>query len=156
MKTVWQPHRNRGEVELAMTPMIDVVFLLLIFFLATASFEKIEQSMPTGVADMPASAAKETGSLDDWLQEIQESNEDVIIRIIQSDAKSAPTYLMNEQPIDNVDVIVVRIAALAKLKSDQPIIIDPDDTVPMGTAMKVYDLAKGVGALEVFFAAKSI
>ena len=32
-----------------MTPMIDVVFLLLIFFICTASFQIVEQNLPSQV-----------------------------------------------------------------------------------------------------------
>ncbi len=70
MKANWQTGRNRADVELAMTPMIDVVFLLLVFFLATASFEKIEQSMPTAIGQLDSQSAEQSGSLDDWVKDI--------------------------------------------------------------------------------------
>ncbi len=36
-----------SDVSSAMTPMIDVVFQLLIYFLCTASFAMSEQTLPT-------------------------------------------------------------------------------------------------------------
>ena len=51
-------HRKRREVLLDLTPLIDVVFLLLIFFLITTTFVKkgemtvsIGLNLPEGVAD---------------------------------------------------------------------------------------------------------
>ena len=35
--------------DVTMTPMIDVVFLLLIFFICTASFQIVEQTLQSGV-----------------------------------------------------------------------------------------------------------
>ena len=40
-------HRGRGPLEVKMAPMIDVIFLLLIFFVCTASFHPPEQVLPT-------------------------------------------------------------------------------------------------------------
>lgn len=36
-------HQKKRELELSMTPMIDVVFLLLIFFMVTTSFDIITE-----------------------------------------------------------------------------------------------------------------
>ena len=41
--------RRAGDIDIdkAMTPMIDVVFLLLVFFVWTASFQIIEHVLPS-------------------------------------------------------------------------------------------------------------
>ena len=41
--------RTRGDLEISMTPMIDVVFLLLVFFVWTASFQVVENMLPTSL-----------------------------------------------------------------------------------------------------------
>ena len=38
------------DMDSAMTPMIDVVFLLLIFFVWTASFQIVEQILPSEIS----------------------------------------------------------------------------------------------------------
>ena len=45
--------RGRG-LDVEMTPMIDVVFLLLVFFIWTASFQIVENVIRVGVIDNPA------------------------------------------------------------------------------------------------------
>ena len=46
------PHdRRRGPIEFNMTPMIDVVFLLIIFFLVASHFVRNEQAEPV---DLPS------------------------------------------------------------------------------------------------------
>ena len=49
------PRREREEAELDMTPMVDVTFLLLIFFMVTASFS-LQKSiqMPRQQSDLPS------------------------------------------------------------------------------------------------------
>ena len=42
---------RRGSLEVKMTPMIDVVFLLLVFFVWTASFQVVENIVPTGISE---------------------------------------------------------------------------------------------------------
>ena len=44
--------RNSGSIILEMTPLIDVVFLLLIFFLVATSFEDIDSGIKI---DLPQS-----------------------------------------------------------------------------------------------------
>ncbi|MGL5232195.1 MAG: ExbD/TolR family protein, partial [Fusobacteriaceae bacterium] len=48
--------RNGGELILEITPLIDVVFLLLIFFLVATSFEDNKSGIKI---DLPTSTIKE-------------------------------------------------------------------------------------------------
>ena len=41
------PRFQQQSTELSMTPMIDVVFLLMVFFVCTASFKAAELVLPT-------------------------------------------------------------------------------------------------------------
>ena len=43
------------DIDAAMTPMIDVVFLLLVFFVWTASFQIIEQALPSQLVSQTGS-----------------------------------------------------------------------------------------------------
>ena len=54
--------RHSSKIELSMTSMIDVVFLLLIFFMTTSSFVKTERELDTAIRvkrDAAGSAAKQ-------------------------------------------------------------------------------------------------
>ena len=46
--------RERSGIDAKMTPMIDVIFQLQIFFLCTAGFAKPESILPTELPDFPA------------------------------------------------------------------------------------------------------
>ena len=44
-------HRDEhGRLDVKMTPMIDVIFLLLIFFVCTARFRASEEVLPTSLS----------------------------------------------------------------------------------------------------------
>ncbi|MBC8874781.1 MAG: biopolymer transporter ExbD, partial [Planctomycetes bacterium] len=42
--------QRRSDLDVKMTPMIDVVFLLLVFFVWTASFHIVEHILPSSVS----------------------------------------------------------------------------------------------------------
>ena len=49
MKLSSRKIEHERKIELSMTSMIDVVFLLLIFFMTTASFVKTERDLDSGI-----------------------------------------------------------------------------------------------------------
>jgi biopolymer transport protein ExbD len=51
-----QRRRGRTSMQLLIVPMIDVVFLLLVFFLLTASFRPREGFLPTKLPQLSATA----------------------------------------------------------------------------------------------------
>jgi len=53
----YRSHRGRPRIQLLLVPMIDIVFLLLTFFLLTASFRPAEAFLP---AELPGGAAADS------------------------------------------------------------------------------------------------
>ncbi len=136
-----------------MTPMIDVVFLLLIFFIATASFEIVEQLMPTGISDQgKAAGVAEQSPPPESLSDVN----DCIARILLSknDGASSFRYLFNGSEVASREILLQRLTAVIKVKSDIPIIVHPDDEVPIETAVDIYDQARAAGGLRVYFAVR--
>ena len=43
---------SENDIDSAMTPMIDVVFLLLVFFVWTASFQVVEFVLPSNMSEL--------------------------------------------------------------------------------------------------------
>ncbi|MEM8910962.1 MAG: biopolymer transporter ExbD [Planctomycetota bacterium] len=70
------PRKKRDDGELDMTPMVDVTFLLLIFFMVTASFS-LQKSiqMPKQTSDLPSTSSEpeETDELDPVELEIDDN-----------------------------------------------------------------------------------
>ena len=58
MRTPSYQNDRREGLDVKMTPMIDVVFLLLIFFVATASFQMVEHVLPSSLQALPGSGVQ--------------------------------------------------------------------------------------------------
>ena len=133
--------RQPTPPELNMASMIDVVFLLLIFFMCTSSFETLENDMPS---QMPQAG---TG-------EVEETDfEPVRINL---------TRISNSTVIKCGDDICATFKALlAKLKSlrsidDIPVIIEGEETVPFGHMVATLDMCYQADLRKVAFSAKGV
>ena len=137
--------RYRGDAELKMTPMIDVVFLLLVFFVWTASFQVVEYLLPTSVS-------AEVGSDDTQSEEPPPDFdfENVVVRILWDGAN--PSWSVNDQDTPSLAAVRQRLQVIADIKVDVPVILHPDDGVPIGDVIDVYDLSLLSGFDTVQFA----
>jgi len=70
MKLTSRSGRHSSRIELQMTSMIDVVFLLLIFFMVTASFAKTERELDPAIRVEKAAATKSRTQLEPAIVEI--------------------------------------------------------------------------------------
>ena len=141
-------HVNRSgdtSMDAAMTPMIDVVFLLLVFFVWTASFQIIEQILPS---QMSAQMGAEPSELDEPPPEADFDN--VVIRISWNEGQ--PAWQLNDVPVESIDQLNAQLAAISAVKIDAPVILHPDQVVPLGNVIEVYDLSKLAGFQQISFA----
>lgn len=139
-------HGKRGSMELKMTPMVDVVFLLLVFFLWTSSFQLPE-------FDLPGSLAIPPGGLQDPSDDPPppEAFDEVVIVVQQREDGVALS--LNGQAVASVEALAAQLTEIVSLGAQPPVIVDPDPQVPVGLAVDVYDTARAVGLGRVLFAA---
>lgn len=143
-KTLGYRDKDR-EMEIKMTPMIDIVFLLLVFFVWTASFHLVEDSLPTSVtAELGESESTEIPEDIEFDQ--------VVIRIFWN---SGPNWTLNDLPLDDLEDLNLRLKNIASIKQDTRVIIHPENSVPMGEIIDVFDLAQIAGFEKVQFATSS-
>jgi biopolymer transport protein ExbD len=142
--------RNRSTVEIMMTPMIDVVFLLIIFFLSSTGFEMIEKMMPSSVS-REASSSGGAGNQSTEAVEFGDVN-DVVIKI--HNVNNQIVYEMASSNLVDLSEVNKRLRTIVDINSDVPIVIHPDDEIDMATSVRVYDVARSTGALRVFFATR--
>ena len=86
--------RSSERADVAMTPMIDVVFLLLIFFVWTASFQIVEMTLPSQLTEMVGAGANQEVKLE------EEDFESVIVRIQQDNQQVQ--WTVNDQPTSSL------------------------------------------------------
>ena len=124
---------NEEENEVNLTPMLDVVFIMLIFFIVTASFVKesgIDVTRP------------------DSQQQQQETNKRSILISITS---SNEVWIQKRR----VDVRAVR-ANIERLLAERPesgVVIQAAESAENGTFVRVLDQARMAGAANVSIAA---
>lgn len=128
-----QRRRNRSVAELNMAPLIDMVFILLIFFLVTTSFVKetgIDVSRPTAATAVSQSKASILIGIDN-ANRIYIDHREVDVRAVRANVERA----LAENPEGAVVVVA-------------------DKASNTGTAIQVMDGCRMAGARNVSLAAK--
>ncbi len=142
------PKANRaGALEVKMTPMIDVVFLLLVFFVWTSSFQQPEFDLPGSLAEPPAGGREANETTDQPIEAFDE----IVVKLVSRDASTI--IQLNGDEIAGPTALRERLAEIISLGVQPPIIIDPADRVTMDHAIAAYDAAISAGADRVMFAA---
>ncbi len=121
------------EAEINMTPMLDIVFIMLIFFIVTASFVK-----ESGL-DVNKPPPSEQQPQDDKKKNI----------LIQIDASNR--IFVNLRPID---IASVR-ANVERLHAENPegvVVIQPASDAFAGLVVEIYDQARQAGVDNVSIA----
>ena len=119
---------ERKEAAFDLMPLIDVVFLLIIFFMLTTSFRTIFQGIKV---DLPTTTTK------------QERIEQNIIITITKD---------NVLYLDKARVTTSKLVSLLKKKLGEKkglVMINADKLVRHGKVVEIMDLAKQAGADRV-------
>ena len=126
---------RRDDIELNLTPLIDVVFLLLIFFMVSTTFDKQSQLKIT----LPeASASAE-----------QISDKAVVIGI---DAKGR--YFINDRQLVNTQAKTLKLA-LIKItgdKKDVSLVIRADAKTPHASVVRAMDVAAQLNLTQMSIA----
>lgn len=121
---------DSSEAGIDMSPLIDCVFILLIFFIVTTTF--VEE---TGVeVDKPQAASS-----------VQLEKTSVLLALT---AKGEVVYGGREIGISGVQPLVKRMLQ----KEDIPVIIQADAAAPSGLLVRIIDEAKLAGAVKVSLA----
>ena len=139
--------RRRGEISISMTPMIDVVFLLLIFFLWSVGTHVVEYVLPSQLAAQ--SGTSETPQVDDPPPELD--FDAIVIRLLWDGQSVA--WTVNDSPLSSLAEVRTFLANIGKIKRDMPVILDPDPQVPLGDVIDVYDTARLERFEKIQFAA---
>jgi len=139
-------HDNeRQPLEVKMTPMIDVIFLLLIFFVTTSSFQPPEEVLPTNMS-LPGSTS-ETVEIDP----LEEDLDEIVVKVLWR--QGGPRWEVNQREYQNLDQVGGVLTAVVGFQDDLPVILDVEGVVPMESVIDVYDLCRQIGLQRIQFAA---
>ncbi|WP_404305061.1 ExbD/TolR family protein [Neorhodopirellula lusitana] len=156
MKSPQQMGRGRANDEQAMTSMIDVVFLLLVFFVWTSSFDLPETELPGQIA-MASSPQADSGSAvrsaaGSSLSQRPESprQSEIVVRIVEQTGQLS--YRVGAVSLPTIAAVRDKLAVIARLPIETIVIVDPDDAVSVSGAVEVFDLARQLGFRRVVLA----
>ena len=130
----FKPQKN-DEVNLDITPLIDVVFLLLIFFMVSTTFEHNAEINIT----LPEST-----------DEISKAKPDAVN--IGIDAQG--NIYINERPLLNAQLRTIMDALSEAVVGfdEPPVIISADAQASHQSVIKVMDAARQIGLIRITFA----
>lgn len=127
--------RERAEPDVNLTPLIDVVFLLLIFFMISTTFQHEAQLQ----VDLPEASSEPAEATPDRLEVTIKSNGDIFLNDQQ---------VVNTKP----ETIKRAIEKLVGDKRDLPMIIRADSDSALQYAVTLMDIARQLEIEQVSLA----
>ena len=132
--------RERSRPELNMASMIDIVFLLLIFFMCTSSFSKPEADIPT---QLPRAGAGKQASEEDF--------DPIRINLIKGD--QGVQVVCDGVVCKSFDALTAKLRARREV-ADVPVVIDGQGDVPFGMMVGALDACYTANFWRVAFSAR--
>ena len=137
---------GESRVEMQMTPMIDMVFLLIVYFVWTSGDLAQEMLLPSRISEQSGTAPSTNADL----PPPEADFDPVVVRV--SWQGDAPLWRVNDEPLGSLDELRDILTRLAAIKQDAPVILHPDPEVPLGSVIDVYDLSRVIGFEKIQFA----
>ena len=134
-----RPGHKEDSVEVNLTPLIDVVFLLLIFFMVSTTFDRHAKLK----VSLPEASTKAT----------QQQNDPLVLSI---DAKG--NYFLNERQIVNQQLSTLKQAILKTLSEtnanieDVSLVLRADANTPHQSVVRAMDAASQLGLTKLSIA----
>ena len=123
---------GKEEVTIELTSLIDVMFMLVLFFLVTTTFV----SSPGMKVDLPKSAAKD----------IVRNKKDLTIVLSKDQA-----ILLNQKPVSEA-TLQERLFEEAQLNPETMVIIRADQNSSHGFVVRIMDYARNAGLTKLAIA----
>ncbi len=119
---------RRPDDRLDITPLIDVVFLLLVFFLVTSNYVRERRSsipveVPTASTGEPQSELRTT------LVEIDREGD----------------LFLDQQRVPDLDQLEAALKGVHERAPETLVLVRCDERAPFGLSVRVIDLARAVG-----------
>ena len=129
--------KRDNELDINITPLIDVVFLLLIFFMISTTFQRESEI----TIELPESAG-----------DIAETEKKVIEISIDNQGR----YFVNQRRIKDTDIKTLKKAiTITRGDAKEPkLIISADKMTPHQSVVRAMDAARQLGLVHLTFATK--
>lgn len=130
-----RPGRSDERVDVNLTPLIDVVFLLLIFFMVSTTFDRHAKLK----VELPEASAKTEQQLEDPV-------------ILSIDAKG--NYFIDDRQVVNTQLETLKIALQKTVadKKDVSLVLRADAKTPHQSVVRAMDAASQLGLTRLSIA----
>jgi biopolymer transport protein ExbD len=125
-------HKADSEVKIELTPMIDMVFLLLIFFLVATTFQQEEREMQIALP-VASSAGPISASLRELIINVGSEGQIII---------AGKTY--NEEELKRL------VSDSVEANPERKVTVRGDRATVYANVVKVLDICKGAGIQEPY------
>ena len=129
--------RSGGNIILELTPLIDVVFLLLIFFLVATSFEDINSGIKI---ELPESSLREVKPVKELQIDITKGKT-IYLKFTENNEKK--TLKVSKKELGNV------LQKELEKSEDKNVIISGDKKLDYGFIVEIMTISKEAGANEL-------
>jgi len=126
------PEDSDGGAAIELTPVIDMVFLLLIFFLVATTFHQTEREMRIALPDASAGGP------------ISVSLKEIIVNVADDG-----TIIVAGREVSTDDLRTIISEAVAQ-NADQKVTIRGDRSASYESIVRALDVCKGAGVPEPF------
>lgn len=142
MMQIRDRNRHKETLSLNLTPLIDIVFLLLLFFMVSTTFK---QSRELNL-DLPDVSAQK-----------QFSNSQSIERTIEIGISAQGRYFVQQKSLDSTDAMVLKkVLSSLLVKNESPnIIIMGDKLAPHQSVVSAMDVVGQLGIKQLKISANT-
>ena len=134
MKIERTKRRGKGELTLEITPLIDVVFLLLIFFLVATTFEDINSGIKI---ELPQSTIREIKDIKE-IQIAIDKNKNMVLNY----KEKGKTQKINV----NKENLKAELEEKFKNSAEKNVVISADKKLDYGYIVEIMTISKEAGA----------
>lgn len=129
---ILQQSNNDQAIGVDLTPVIDMVFMLLIFFLVATTFQQQEREAKVALPQAAASAP------------ISSAMREIVINVTRDG-----TMIVNTKTVDEASLLSILKSAAAQ-NPGQKVNVRGDRDAAYGMVARALDLCKQVGIAEPF------
>ena len=139
-------NRKRKRPRIDVVPLVDVLMVLIVFFLITMQFKNIGESASNEeVSEKEEEQAKEeTLALNIRLPKIETAGSNFMSKEIIVSVDSEGNYFLNNQPV-SADRLQAALEKASALPDKPQVLVVADEEVPLKKVTKLIDMCRQNG-----------
>ena len=130
------PNRKKSKPQIVLTNLVDIIFLLVFFFMISSSFAKNTNKMPVNLPSATSAATID--------------GENMTIQV----SKIGKLYIKKKQV--KVSELISKIKSYVSKSPSRPILLEADKEADYGRVVHILDIIRSNGATNIGLSTKPI